>query len=100
MKLVINSSKHQFDIDPSKLSILHDMHLKENEMVNIVALYLFEFSDWFVQVINLDKGMQFGELALINDKPRSATIICEKTALCGIIKKEDYKRVIEKMEKR
>jgi hypothetical protein len=33
------------------------MHLKENEMVNIVALYLLELSDWFVQVINLEKGM-------------------------------------------
>ena len=46
-----------FEYDCSKLSILHDMHLKENEMVNIVALYLLELSDWFVQVINLEKGM-------------------------------------------
>lgn len=44
--------------------------------------------------------MQFGELALINDKPRAATIVCEKSSLCGVIKKEDYKRVIEKIEKR
>ena len=56
------------------------MHVKDNDMSNVVAIYLLDQTDWFVQVINLTQGMQFGELALINEKPRAATIVCEKSS--------------------
>jgi CRP-like cAMP-binding protein len=54
---------------------------------------------WFVKFVSLREGQSFGELALINDKPRAATIKCEVDAVCGIINKLVYQRVIEKMEK-
>ena len=32
--------------------------------------------DWFKEVVSIGTGDSFGELALINDEPRAATITC------------------------
>lgn len=39
-------------------------------------------------------GESFGELALLNDSPRSASIICESPCIFGILSKKDYKEVL------
>lgn len=50
----------------------------------------------------LTKGEFFGELALQNNKPstRAATIKCTKRCIFGIVKKEDYRRVVGKIQQR
>ncbi|CAI2379739.1 unnamed protein product [Moneuplotes crassus] len=46
----------------------------------------------------LKDGQEFGELALINSKPRSATIIAEKDTICAVLEKDQFKRILEKHE--
>jgi CRP-like cAMP-binding protein len=36
----------------------------------------------------------FGELALLQDKPRAATVICDTDCCFGVVSKEDYNKVI------
>ena len=54
---------------------------------------------WFIKDVCLSEGQSFGELALIHDKPRAATVVCEEDVVCGVINKQTYQRVIEKIEK-
>lgn len=45
-------------------------------------------------------GDSFGELAFINDAPRSATITAAELSEFAILYKNDYERVIKKVEAR
>jgi len=48
-----------------------------------------------VTVCSLQEGEGFGELALVNDKPRSATIIANEDDVQLIkVDKEDYNRIM------
>jgi len=53
-----------------------------------------------VQVAKLVDGSSFGELALIEQKPRAATIRCLQSCHLMVLTKADYSRVIGKIEKR
>lgn len=44
--------------------------------------------------------MSFGEFALINNKPRSATIICNEKCDFAILEKKDFKKILKKEEER
>jgi CRP-like cAMP-binding protein len=52
------------------------------------------------EVIRLGNGSQFGELALIEDKPRAATVITTKDTHFLTIQKEDFAALLRKAEKR
>ena len=41
-------------------------------------------------------GYSFGELALINDKPRAATITCESDSHFLVVNKHTFKTTVEK----
>jgi CRP-like cAMP-binding protein len=41
-----------------------------------VAFERLKKLNWFIEVVKLLPGGSFGELALINKAPRSATILC------------------------
>ncbi len=43
-------------------------------------------------------GDSFGELALLNEKPRSATIICTENCLFGVIDKNNFKQILSQKE--
>lgn len=47
-----------------------------------------------VKVKLLTKGMAFGELALIDNKPRSATIICEEDSHFAILDKQSFSDIL------
>lgn len=51
-------------------------------------------------VVQLHSGMSFGELALIKDQPRAASIYCETDCHFAVLSKEDYMNVIGKLEAR
>ena len=50
-----------------------------------------------VEVAILKTGASFGELALINDEPRKASIQCLSKCHFAVLDKDDYKRLINKM---
>ena len=55
--------------------------------------------EWLVEFKRLIRGQYFGELALINPKnTRAATIMCTKKSIFGIVKKDDYRRVVGKIQ--
>jgi CRP-like cAMP-binding protein len=51
-------------------------------------------------VARLDNGMAFGELALIKDQPRAASVLCETDCHFAVLSKEDYLNIIGKIEAR
>ncbi|KAL4459906.1 hypothetical protein ABPG74_003432 [Tetrahymena malaccensis] len=52
----------------------------------------------FVQVSTLKAGSSFGELALINDRPRLATIVCSQNCKFAVIDKENFQRILKEQE--
>eukprot|EP00347_Sterkiella_histriomuscorum_P000821 403374386 len=56
--------------------------------------------DGFIQVAKLIDGSSFGELALLEQKPRAATIRCLQNSHFMVLTKNDYVRVIGKIERR
>ena len=49
-------------------------------------------------VAQLTPGMSFGELALIKDQPRAASILCNTDCHFAVLSKEDYMNIIGKVE--
>ena len=52
------------------------------------------------KVNQLKAGMAFGELALINDAPRLATIVCETDCSFAVLNKTDYKAILMEAERK
>ncbi|EAR90895.2 cyclic nucleotide-binding domain protein (macronuclear) [Tetrahymena thermophila SB210] len=52
----------------------------------------------FVQVSTLKAGSSFGELALINDRPRLATIVCSQNCKFAVIDKDNFQRILKEQE--
>lgn len=54
-----------------------------------------------MQVVSrLEEGASFGELALINDKPRSATITAATAVVTAILDKYNFKKIISSYEEK
>jgi CRP-like cAMP-binding protein len=53
-----------------------------------------------VQLVNkLGPGVAFGELALINEQPRMASIVCAEAGTeLAVLNKQDFKNIISKFE--
>jgi CRP-like cAMP-binding protein len=54
------------------------------------------FFDMLIDVVHLKQGVGFGELALINDAPRSAAIRAVTDVHFAILEKEDFKNILGK----
>ena len=54
----------------------------------------------FLEAVILDVGKSFGELALIKNKPRAATIICRSDCAFAVMDRSDYKKVLGKIEQK
>lgn len=48
----------------------------------------------FIEAVKLGSGKSFGELALINNKPRAATIKCITPCHFAVMSKADYKKCL------
>ncbi|CAI2360861.1 unnamed protein product [Moneuplotes crassus] len=53
--------------------------------------------NFILEVVQLDVGASFGELALLEDKPRAATILCTENTRFAILEKEHFNKVMGKM---
>jgi hypothetical protein len=53
-----------------------DLKLSKAEKQNIVDIEKYEKNKWFVEVAKLSYSHAFGELALIHEEPRAATVQC------------------------
>lgn len=51
-----------------------------------------------IKVNELSAGASFGELALTEHKPRTATIICSEPCCFAIMDKDDYMKIIAQIE--
>lgn len=54
----------------------------------------------YMQISELSNGDSFGELALIKDQPRIATIRCISNCHLAVLNKDDYMKIIGKVEAR
>ena len=50
-------------------------------------------------VKTLNSGDAFGELALLENRPRAATIICKDNCHFAVLEKNHFNRILSKMEK-
>ncbi|KAL4473217.1 hypothetical protein ABPG72_015598 [Tetrahymena utriculariae] len=66
----------------------------------ICEIYVPNSQAQFVKVGELKAGQSFGELALINDSPRRATIKAQTDCNLAILSKKDYIKIIADMEER
>ncbi|CAI2377406.1 unnamed protein product [Moneuplotes crassus] len=53
-----------------------------------------------IEVAQLQKGQCFGDMALIDYKPRSATIKCITDCFFAVVSKQDYKKIVGKLYKK
>jgi CRP-like cAMP-binding protein len=55
---------------------------------------------WFVDVAKLGSGKSFGELALISDARRAATIKCLTNCSFATLSKADYTKFLKRLEEK
>ena len=53
------------------------MHIAEKDLKSLSTIQQMQQHNWFVKVITLVDGNSFGELAIITNALRSATMVCE-----------------------
>lgn len=81
----------------NSFELRENLILNQTDIEKLILLDIYDNLEWFVEVITLTEGQSFGELALINSKPRAATIRAVTDCSFGVISRYDYKRIIEKI---
>jgi hypothetical protein len=76
------------------------MDLSKSDIEKLDELKRLEEVPWFIEVTKLLPGDSFGELALINKEPRSASIKCICNCYFATLGKSDYLKVLRKIEMR
>jgi CRP-like cAMP-binding protein len=84
----------------SMFSPLKHMTLTPQERSNLVAFERLNSMSWFIEVVKLLPGGTFGELALINKAPRSATVYCLNECWFATLDKQAYRKVLRNIELR
>ena len=76
------------------------MNLTAKEKYNLDEIDKLEENMWFVDVAKMGAGKSFGELALISDQPRAATIKCLTQCSFATLSKSDYKKFLQRLDER
>ena len=74
--------------------------LSDSDLERLVLLEKYADFEWFVEVLTLNSGQSFGELALLQDKPRAASIVAETDCHFALLGRRDYERILEKIERK
>ena len=63
---------------------------------------IFDFSFIFVtkEVVSLKPGSGVGELALMNNEPRAATVRTKQPSLFGYLERDEYTKVLKRAQER
>ena len=77
---------------------LDHLKLTDDDISNIITLEKYKRFEWFVEVVQLQEGLGFGELALLSDKPRAATVRCLTDCTLAVIGRQDYLKLLMKIE--
>ena len=83
---------------PQMVIVERDVQDDDSELERMIAEE--EGEDGFITIAKLSKGSAFGELALIEMKPRMADIRCTKNCHLMTLNKENFNNVIGAKEKR
>ena len=76
------------------------MKLSNDELNNIGHLNKNKKIEWFVNVLDLGEGKAFGELALLHDEPRAATVKTTQDSDFAILDKKDFRKILGRIENR
>ena len=49
------------------------------------------------EIVSLKSGFSFGETALIEDKPRNATVICKENCYFAVLNKGHFQKILSKI---
>lgn len=100
----INSKDDAASIEPgspSKLdfefNVEEHLTLTKEEEHNLEMIKKFSKFEWFIDIKTMGEGETFGELALVKNDPRAATIKCESDCYFGVIHKQDYDRFLKRV---
>lgn len=74
------------------------MNLSNSEKTNLDLIEKYDNGKWLMEVTKLTSGGFFGELALIDDEPRKATIKCLQKSYFATLGRADYLRMIAKLQ--
>jgi CRP-like cAMP-binding protein len=76
------------------------MDLTREELENLKDFERLDKLEWFLEITKLMPGYSFGEVALINKAPRSATVYCLNDCWFATLNKTAYRKVLRNVELR
>jgi hypothetical protein len=80
-----------------------DLAVRKQGKVTDSVINTTEFEgikEWFIEIKKLHNGDYFGELALLNNAPRAATITTTEPSSFAVIDRVTYKKVLMKIEEK
>ncbi|CDW72769.1 UNKNOWN [Stylonychia lemnae] len=98
-----SNSRREDKKHSSRQNIKKDLSLEEQKqqiLEQIKELRYQEEQSLFIEIVKLQSGKSFGEIALIKNKPRAATIKCNTDCHLAVMSKSDYQKVLQRIEQK